>query len=109
MTDKHSPTPFNWVKDCFHGGYSGIEDANGETVLAPNCCNDGDEGAAWFEDFPSERDRKFIKRACDSHDELVEALKMVLAGEVIDAGSWDRPPIHFARAAIAKATGKDGD
>ena len=100
---KHTPTPWHWVEDKYHGGFKGIESCD-EIVLQPNCCNDGDEGAAWFEAYPSEEDMDFIIRACNSYDEMLEALRAVLLEPTI--GQWQPGRAKTIRAAIAKATGK---
>lgn len=44
----HTPGPLYWSEDRFRGGYSGLFDSNDQPVLYPQCANDGDSGAAWF-------------------------------------------------------------
>ena len=72
---KHTPAPWEWIKDKFNGGYSGIVGKDGAEVLFPNHRNDGDTGAAWFEDFPNEADKNLMAAA----PELLEALKEIEA------------------------------
>jgi hypothetical protein len=54
---------------------------------------------------------EFIVRACNTHDDLVGALKFVLAfyepdaGEYLDTEAWKRAHAQ-AKAAIAKAEGR---
>ena len=105
---KHTPTPWHWVEDKYHGGFKGIESCD-EIVLQPNCCNDGDEGAAWFEAYPSEEDMDFIIRACNSYDEMLEVLKMVL--KETDCGTFGPYESERVEQAIAKVTGtiRDGE
>jgi len=70
----HTPGPWEWVPDRFNGGYSGIaSQATGQEVLFPNHRNEGDDGDAWFEDFPSEADKHLIAAAPD----LLEALEAI--------------------------------
>jgi len=51
---KHTPGPWYWAEDRWHGGYSGLfQDGAGHgdaDVVVPQCENDGDDGAAWFEE-----------------------------------------------------------
>lgn len=99
----HTPGPWTWTEDRCWGGYSGIVGPNNQEVFYPNTANNGDDGAAWFEDLPSEADRALIAAAPD----LLEALKRTLNfiennesefGITLESGD-------IARAAIAKATG----
>jgi hypothetical protein len=69
---------WTWIKDKFHGGYSGIATEDGSEILYPNCANDGDEGAAWFEDFPTPEDAQFIVRAPEDVTTLTKALRMAI-------------------------------
>lgn len=46
---KHTPGPWYWSEDRFHGGYSGLfSEIDDEPVAYPQRENDGDDGAAWF-------------------------------------------------------------
>ena len=49
----HTPAPWEWVDDTYWGGYAGIFafGSDDQTVLIPDHCNDGDDGAAWFEEY----------------------------------------------------------
>lgn len=78
-----TPGPWEWQEDRWNGGYSGMSGAEDASVIYPSHCNDGDDGAAWFDDFPSEADRLFIaaaregwphaiKRAIDAEAEVKE-------------------------------------
>jgi len=58
-----TPGKWEWNTDRYRGGYSGITGKDNAEVLFPNHCNDGDDGAAWFEDFPNDADRDFIAHA----------------------------------------------
>jgi len=105
---KHTPGPWSWAEDRFHDGYSGIVGPDGQEVLFPNHANDGDEGAAWFEDFPSDADRNLIIAAPDMYDALKDLLT------VFDRCEAGLPPSRALRAfvrdiaekALAKAEGK---
>ena len=102
---KHTATPWVWVKDSWRGGFAGIDGPNGEEVLRANSANDGDSGAAWFEDFPSDDDRAFIVRAVNAHDQLVAALRFYAEEhQNPNEGPWGANSIDFgdiARAALA--------
>jgi hypothetical protein len=64
LYDAATPGPWEWTEDKWHGGYSGIcgpvVDGACLEVLYPDHCNEGDDGAAWFEDLPSEADRRVL-------------------------------------------------
>lgn len=55
--------PWAWQQDTFHGGYSGLFGADGEPVLQPDCCNEGDDGAAWFDEYLSPEAEAFLLEA----------------------------------------------
>lgn len=95
MTQNHTPGPWQWVRNHFWDGYSGIVGPDNQEVLFPNTANDGDDGAAWFADFPSEADANLIIAAPD----LLEAVYQLL--KCNDAASQ-----QWAREAIAKAEGR---
>lgn len=65
---KFTPGPWEWSEDRIWGGYSGLVGANGQEVLFPNTANDGDDGAAWFEDFPSNADAHLIAASPDLYE-----------------------------------------
>jgi hypothetical protein len=67
----HSPGPWEWHDDLLWGGKSGLFDSDGDPVCVPNTSNDGDTGAAWFEDMLSESDAQLIAEA----PRLIEALR----------------------------------
>lgn len=71
--DAATEGPWEWVEDRWHGGYSGLVGRGEREVVFPNTENDGDTGAAWFEDFPPPEDRTFIAHArTDLPDALAE-------------------------------------
>lgn len=45
---KHTPGPWKWSEDRWHGGYSGLFGSEDNPVIIPQHENDGDDGAAWF-------------------------------------------------------------
>jgi len=111
---KHTPGPWDWVEDRANGGFSGLVGPDGLEVLFPNTRNEGDTGAAWFEDFPSEANARLIAASPD----LLEALKAaqtalamivsplsIEATTTLDAYTHALNAEQAARAAIAKATG----
>jgi len=53
---------WGWNTDHLHGGYSGLYSQD-TPVCVPNACNDGDEGAAWFEEYLTGEDASFIAHA----------------------------------------------
>ncbi len=67
-----TPGPWEWVEDTWHGGHSGIVGANNTEVLFPNHCNEGDGGAAWFDELPSDADKDFIALARTALPELAQ-------------------------------------
>lgn len=74
VCEKLPKGPWEWVEDKFHGGYSGLVDAENKEVLFPNCCNDGDEGAAWFEDYATPEVRHFITLARTALPQLADEI-----------------------------------
>ncbi len=98
-----SPRPWEWVKDPFNGGYSGIVGKDGMEVLFPNHRNDGDDGDAWFEDFPTEADREFIAHARDDIPYLTAKVRRLQAeaearecrvNELLDQIGFPSCPFH---------------
>ena len=72
----HTPGPWEWLEDKFNGGYSGlVAPRTGEEVLFPNHRNEGDDGDAWFEDFPNEANAHLIAAA----PQLLEALETAMS------------------------------
>jgi hypothetical protein len=90
----HTPGPWRYEKRG--DGSVGIWAQNDTKVIGMT--------AGWESEFeePTEANAEFIVRACNSHDELLEALHRTLA---LLPGRADWPAVVFARAAIAKATG----
>lgn len=54
---------WEWHTDRFHGGYTGVYNDSDEPICVPNCANDGDYGAAWFEDYLTEDNKELIAAA----------------------------------------------
>lgn len=104
---KFTPGPWRWMENKYRGGYSGLCGAENIAVLFPNSCNDGDDGDAWFEDFPSEADANLIAAA----PEMYEALQTVFEEWNDNDGfsSLDRTMKSYnaIRKALAKADGED--
>ena len=111
-----TPERWTWVEDVFRSGYSGIVDQDGAEVLFPDCCNDGDEGAAWFDTFPSEAHRLLIAdapRLKEANADLLAACENVLGDFRVaynQDGTLDEKNFVIARSvlrdvqvAIAKA------
>lgn len=102
MKQKHTPTP--WAKtESFQ-----IVKPQGNTALElADICYVGDEAVA-------EANAEFIVRACNAHDELVEALQKCLeSAHAADSnvlhsfGSLVKAIQHYARPALAKARGEE--
>lgn len=101
----HTPGPWKWVTDNFRGGYAGLVGRVGQNqqeVLFPNHANDGDEGAAWFEDFPSEADRNLIAAAPDLLEACERLLWLIKTHLKVDGGHIARD----AESAVLKAKGE---
>lgn len=84
-----TPAPWEWNKSRFYGGYSGITGKDNMEVLFPNHCNDGDDGAAWFEDFPNDADRDFIAHAREDIPDLLAEIDRLQ--KELDAAVGDIP------------------
>ncbi len=73
---KHTPGPWYWGEDMFHGGYTGLFRDCGDDldtdVAYPQCENDGDTGAAWFDEI-TDADRHLIAAAPDLLEACIEA------------------------------------
>lgn len=98
---KPTPGPWEWSVDRFRGGYSGITGPDGSEVLFPNTANDGDTGAAWFEDFPSDADRALIAAAPAMGEALLYVAERILAQHVLN--EFEAEGLAKARAALAAA------
>ena len=85
----HTPTP--WTLNAER---EKIEDADGEFVTRLSLSRYHDDRA----DPIAEANAAFIVRACNSHDELVAALRALLRD-----GEHDDDAINAAHAALAKA------
>ena len=84
-TKGHTPGPWQWNTDSWHGGWSGLFGANGEPVIYPQRENDGDDGDAWFasvedagEEGLSDDDKALIAAAPEMYAELT-AIRAELA------------------------------
>lgn len=110
-----TPGPWKWEPDNWNGGYSGIVGPDGERILVPNCKNDGDDGAAWFEDFPTKPDANLIVAAPDMFEAL-SPLEELATQMAADAPEWDSDDsvkvyltieqLRRAVAALAKVRGE---
>lgn len=67
----HTPGPWHWTNNDWWGGYSGIVGPDNEEVLFPQTSNDGDTGAAWFEEITPDDAALLI-----AAPSLLEALKL---------------------------------
>ncbi|MGI9485438.1 MAG: hypothetical protein ACR2RF_06060 [Geminicoccaceae bacterium] len=97
----HTPAPWSWHESSWWGGYSGLYGPNGEDIVVPQTCNDGDTGAAWFEEITDE-DRDLIaaapetaaelERVREINAELVGALKRAerLIDEALPKFDWGK-------------------
>lgn len=94
--DKPTPGPWEWHVDKFNGGYSGIFGRDDYPVCVPQCRNEGDSGAAWFEtdddageETLTEQDARLITAACNSYQkhcaDPVAAAESDLLGECLVA------------------------
>jgi hypothetical protein len=83
----HAPLPWKTSEDVMG-------------IVAP--CGEVDEKDIWSSD------AKFIVRAVNSHDALVEALENLLAWteHICSNRGFDSPEVVEARAALAKARGE---
>src|ERR1700743_2660751 len=60
--EKATPGPWEWTADRWRGGYSGLSNDAGAEIVYPQTANDGDTGAAWFEEM-AEDDAALIAHA----------------------------------------------
>jgi len=108
---KHTPGPWRWLEDRFWGGYSGIVGKDDQSVLFADHANDGDDGAAWFEEFPSEADRHLIAAAPEMLDALIQARGALLLDHMVDDEGkpfgTTQEALSAIDAAIAKVEGKE--
>ena len=74
-----TPGEWMWTEHPTRCGYSGIAAEDTCEVLYPNAANDGDEGAAWFEDLPIPADAEFIVHAPRDITTLTKALRVAIA------------------------------
>jgi len=100
---KHTPTPWK-TEQGYHGCY--------RIVRIGADKNEGDITDTCMDDvYISEPDAAFIVRACNCHDELVDALESALRN-VISLGTSgvggmdDWPQVKHYRAVLAKAKGE---
>lgn len=98
-----------WVEDRWRGGYSGLMSSDNNPVLFANSANDGDTGAAWFEDFPSDADRLHIQRCHPSNIRLlldtIDTLRRERDEALADRSLFhDQMLKHYAARASASAT-----
>lgn len=72
LCEKATPGPWEWTPDNWNGGFGGIVGKDNAEVLFPDHRNEGDYGDAWFEEYPSEADGKFIVEARVGWPEAIE-------------------------------------
>src|SRR5665647_2868840 len=102
---EYTKGPWKWISDTWNGGYSGIVGEDDAEVLYPDHCNEGDDGAAWFDSLPSDADRWLITAAPEMYEAL-RAMVETLEG-IIEAGDWREDDVlGNAINALAKAEGK---
>jgi hypothetical protein len=98
LTRLATPGPWKWEVSRLWDGYSGLDGKDDAEVLYPDHCNDGDGGAAWFGEFPSEADAAFIAASREAlpywlgeAKRLREALKTISnpVGHIIDKAIQD--------------------
>ena len=75
LCERATEPPWIWIKNNFWGGYSGMIGKDDKEVIFADHANDGDDGAAWFEEFPSESDRDFIAAAREALPWYIEEVK----------------------------------
>lgn len=101
---KYTPGPWLWDIDNYHGGYTGIVNADGKDVLYPNCASNGIEGEAWFEDSPSMADGNLILAAPDMYEALKEVIKTL--GTPCYTTKQLSDTITLAQQAVNRAEGR---
>ena len=75
LTRLATPGPWKWEVSRLWDGYSGLDGKDDAEVLYPDHCNDGDGGAAWFGEFPSEADAAFIAASREALPYWLEEVK----------------------------------
>jgi hypothetical protein len=93
----HTPGPWVWHESPMWGGKSGLFNGDGDPVCVPSTSNDGDTGAAWFDDMLSEADARLMVASPD----LLEACKAFVEAESADEMS---AAYTMSLHAIRKAT-----
>lgn len=79
-----------WSEDKYHGGYSGLFDEDDNPVCVPQCENDGDDGAAWFNtdgDAGEETLTEWNATLIAAAPEMLELLKTLEYANL----TWDGP------------------
>jgi len=71
LCEAATPGPWEWTPDNWNGGFGGIVGKDNAEVLFPDHRNEGDYGDAWFEEYPSEADGKFIVEAREGWPEAI--------------------------------------
>jgi len=109
---KFTKGPWEWRKDHHNDGYYGLY-ANDEPVVYPQCCNDGDDGLAWFstdEDYYGETalkqaDADLISCAPEMYEMLEQVSKLVDV-DGMEAIQWIIDNCHDVESLLAKARGE---
>ena len=88
-----TPGPWEWQEDRWHGGYSGISNNQDKPVLYPNHANEGDWGAAWFdEDELDQANARLIVAAGNNLPALLKAVEAAREVLVKTTGGQTLPP-----------------
>ena len=75
----HTPGPWEWATDRFRGGYSGLFGPSDVPIIVPQCANEGDTGAAWFDTSGDAGDESITDANASliaAAPDMYEALKM---------------------------------
>ncbi len=110
MSD-HTPAPWHWIKDEWWGGHAALVDENDNTVLAPDTANDGDFGAAWFEEYPTKADRLLIQSSpelFETMEEIRDLAKTHEPAQGYDHSNWDHYRLNWITSMAQKALKKSG-
>lgn len=95
LCEAATPGPWEWTPDNWNGGFGGIVGKDNAEVLFPDHRNEGDYGDAWFEEYPSEADGKFIvearvgwpeaiRRALKAEGFLIHILELLRQGRRVE-------------------------
>lgn len=103
MEQKHTPLPWHWAKARTMQHLHDTKNSCFAQISMPIWATVSHGENDMREQYKA--DAEFIVRACNSHYELLEALKHLARYEAFSDSSW-YPAIKAAQEAIAKAEGK---